>query len=70
MFPKVNPTQTDAWKRLEAHFNSFQHVKMQDLFAKDPLRAARMAIEWEDFYVDYSKNRVSKETMNLLFQFA
>ena len=70
MFPKVNPTQTDAWKKLEAHFNSFQHEKMQDMFADDPSRARRLAIEWQDFYVDYSKNRVSSETMDLLFQLA
>jgi len=70
MFPKVNPTQTDAWKKLEAHFTNFQQVKMQDLFANDPSRAEQLAIEWQDFYVDYSKNRVSSETMELLFQLA
>ena len=70
MFPKINPTHTTAWKKLQEHFGGIQNTKMQDLFNEDPSRAKRMAIEWEDFYVDYSKNRVTDETFSLLFQLA
>ena len=69
-FPKINPTDTIAWNKLAEHFGSFENTKMQDLFSKDPSRAERMVIEWQDFYVDYSKNRVNDETMMLLLQLA
>jgi len=70
MFPKVNPTQTEAWRNLEAHFASVKNSKMQDWFQSDPSRAKRMAVAWEDFYLDYSKNRVTDETLKLLLKLA
>jgi glucose-6-phosphate isomerase len=69
-FPKINPTSTVAWNKLAKHFGSFKNAKMQDLFSKDPSRTERMHIEWKDFYVDYSKNRVNDETIMLLLQLA
>ncbi len=69
-FPKINPTNTAAWHKLAKHFDSIKNTKMQDLFSKDPSRAGRMHIDWQDFYLDYSKNRVNDETMRLLFQLA
>jgi glucose-6-phosphate isomerase len=69
-FPKINPTNTVAWNKLAKHFGSFKNAKMQELFSKDPSRAERMHIEWQDFYVDYSKNRVNDETMMRLLQLA
>jgi len=69
-FPKINPTNTAAWHKLAKHFDSIVNTKMQDLFSKDPPRAGRMHIDWQDFYLDYSKNRVNDETMRLLFQLA
>ncbi len=70
MFPKVNPTQTKAWKKLQAHFETVKDSKMQELFAQDPSRAKRMAFDWDDFYVDYSKNRITDETLSLLLELA
>jgi len=70
MFPKINPTQTNAWKNLQDHFQTMKEVWMQDLFEKDPARAQRMSFDWQDFYLDYSKNRISEETLDLLFQLA
>ncbi len=69
-FPKINPTKTAAWNKLAKHFDSIKNTRMQDLFSKDPSRVERMVIEWHDFYLDYSKNRVNDETMKLLFQLA
>ncbi|MGB1307554.1 MAG: glucose-6-phosphate isomerase [Oceanihabitans sp.] len=67
---KINPTNTLAWKNLEAHFNSFSEIHMKNLFAQDQDRANTFTVKWEDFYLDYSKNRISQETINLLLQLA
>ncbi len=68
--PAVNPTTTKAWKKLAQHFAEIKEVKMQEMFEEDPTRAKRMAIEWQDFYVDFSKNRVTDETLSLLLELA
>jgi len=62
----INPTQTAAWQKLEAHFAQVKGLKMQDLFAADANRAAQFHIEWQDFLLDFSKNRITAETMHLL----
>lgn len=66
----INPTQTAAWKKLQAHFETLKNVRMQDLFANEPARAEQMHLQWHDFLVDYSKNIVTKETMDLLHELA
>jgi glucose-6-phosphate isomerase len=66
----INPTQTIAWKKLQSHFETMKNVRMQDLFANEPTRAEKMHLEWNDFLVDYSKNIVTKETMDLLLELA
>lgn len=66
----INPTTTKAWSKLQAHFNTIQGSHLQDLFAKNSNRANEMMIRWEDFYVDYSKHRISRETLNLLIELA
>lgn len=68
--PAVNPTQTKSWKALEDHFNAIKEVEMSTLFSEDPDRAEKFTIKWEDFYVDYSKNRITEETMQLLLNLA
>ncbi len=69
-FPKVNPTKTKAWEQLKAHFSETQSGKMQEYFTQDPSRATRFSIAWEDFYLDYSKNRITDTTQKLLLQLA
>ena len=69
-FPSINPTTTKSWKHLQEHFKTMQNVHMKDLFAKDKDRANSLTIKWDDFYVDYSKNRITKETINYLLQLA
>jgi len=69
-FPKINPTTTDSWKKLQQHYKSVANAKMQDLFANDEARTIEMTIDWQDFYLDYSKNRVTHQTLSLLLQLA
>lgn len=68
--PKINPTKTEAWKALEKHFQETKMLQMQDVFSKDPGRADRFKIEWQDFYLDYSKNKITDETLSLLINLA
>jgi len=68
--PKINPTKTNSWKSLQEHFEIVKDVKMKDLFAQDENRANKFTIQWEDFYVDYSKNRITDETINHLLELA
>ncbi|WP_047549870.1 glucose-6-phosphate isomerase [Psychroserpens sp. Hel_I_66] len=64
----VNPTKTTAWSKLQAHFKTIEHTHLKELFAQHTNRANEMTIKWEDFYVDYSKHRVSNETLDLLLE--
>lgn len=66
----TNPTTTAVWKRLQNHFQDIKNVSMQQMFQEDALRTNKMSIEWKDFFVDFSKNRISDETLNLLMALA
>ncbi|MCB0465466.1 MAG: glucose-6-phosphate isomerase [Aequorivita sp.] len=68
--PKINPTKTAAWKKLEKHFQEIKVQQMQDVFLKDSDRADRFKIEWQDFYLDYSKNRITDKTLSFLLELA
>lgn len=68
--PTINPTQTEAWKKLQNHFNEVNNLHMKDLFAQDSERANKFTIKWEDFYVDFSKNRITEETFKYLLELA
>ena len=68
--PKVNPSQTVAWQNIKSHFEKMQATSMKDLFASDANRAEKFHIQWNDFLVDYSKNIVSQETLDLLLNLA
>lgn len=65
-----NPTNTRAWKKLQAHYQESKDLKMKGLFKEDTRRADRFTIKWNDFYVDYSKNRIKSETIELLLELA
>ena len=64
--PKINPTQTQAWKDLQKHYSTIKDVQMTSLFEKDSNRAENLTIKWDDFFVDYSKNKITSETLELL----
>lgn len=68
--PSINPTATKAWKKLETHFENVKEAQMKDLFAQDSERANKFTIKWDDFYVDFSKNRITEETFNYLLELA
>ncbi|CAG0927072.1 glucose-6-phosphate isomerase [Thermoflexales bacterium] len=63
-------TELPAWKALQAHAQSLREVHLRDLFAQDPQRGERLAIEEVGLYLDYSKQRVIAETMKLLIELA
>jgi glucose-6-phosphate isomerase len=58
------------WKALEAHHATLRHVHLRDLFARDPERGRRLTAEAAGLYLDYSKNRLSDETLRLLLALA
>uniref|UniRef100_UPI00359462AD glucose-6-phosphate isomerase n=1 Tax=Pricia sp. TaxID=2268138 RepID=UPI00359462AD len=70
MLPKINPTETSAWKALTAHYSEMKGIQMKDLFADHPERFNQMSLIFKDLLFDYSKNRVTDETMKLLFELA
>ncbi len=70
MLKRQNPTTTQAWKSLELHFEAIKDIQMRDLFAEDSKRFDRFSIQLEDMLVDFSKNRISQETFDLLMQLA
>jgi glucose-6-phosphate isomerase len=59
-----------AWKALEAHYPKVRELHLRELFAQDPKRGERLALEAAGLYLDYSKNRVTDETLKLLLQLA
>jgi glucose-6-phosphate isomerase len=69
----TNPTpltQRPEWKALEAHYTQMRNVHLRELFAQDAQRGERFALEAAGLYLDYSKNRVTGETLRLLLQLA
>ncbi len=71
MFPKVSPTQTAAWQRLEEHYkNEIKGVHMRSLFKADPDRFTKYSIIFDGILFDYSKNIVTDKTMTFLRQLA
>ena len=62
--------QSAAWKELEAHHAIAANKQMRDLFAEDPKRFDKFSLRLNDILLDYSKNRITTETMKLLFTLA
>jgi glucose-6-phosphate isomerase len=70
MLHKAKPTQTKSWQQLSEHFEKIKDVHMKDLFAEDPQRFNRFSIRFKDILLDYSKNRITEETLQLLTELA
>src|ERR1700745_3767432 len=64
------PTQRRAWNALAAHHQKVRELHLRQLFADDPARGERLTAEAVGFYLDYSKNRITDETLTLLLQLA
>ncbi len=63
-------TSRPEWKALCQHFESIKNVHLRDAFAEDSDRASKFSVEAVELFLDYSKNRINKETMTLLFDLA
>ena len=70
MFPTINPTTTDAWKKLEAYYKEFKNTQIKDLFEKDNNRFDKYSLKFNDILLDYSKNRIDDKVLSLLFELA
>ena len=70
MLKKIDPTTTSAWKALSDHYLEMQSVHMQTLFEKDPRRFEKFSLYHNDILVDFSKNRITRKTLDLLIQLA
>jgi glucose-6-phosphate isomerase len=67
---KINPTETQGWRKLARHYDDVKKVHMRDLFETDPERFKKFSIRFNDILVDYSKNRMTEETRRLLIDMA
>ena len=65
----INPTKTNAWKALTNHFEENKNINIKDLY-KDDDRKQDFSLEFDDLLVDFSKNRITKETIDLLVDLA
>src|SRR5215475_4937274 len=63
-------TRQSAWKALATHYKEMGDWHLRDLFADDPQRGQRLTVEAAGVYLDYSKNRVTDETVRLLVKLA
>lgn len=70
MLKRQNPTETKAWKGLEEHFSLIKNTHLKELFEKDANRFQNFSIQLEDILVDFSKNRINQETLDLLIELA
>ncbi len=68
--PSKTLTQRPAWKALAAHHKKIRSRHLRDLFAEDPKRGTRLTAEASGLFLDYSKNRVTDETLSLLVRLA
>jgi glucose-6-phosphate isomerase len=63
-------SQRSAWKALEAHAQEMKQRNLRELFAEDPNRGLRLTVETDGIFLDYSKNRITDETLKLLLALA
>ncbi len=63
-------TKLASWKALQQHYKKAKKLHLRDLFEEDPKRFEKFSVRFGDILLDYSKNRITSETMKLLFQLA
>ena len=61
-----SPTELPAWKALKAHYGDIRNLHLRKLFAEDPKRGEQMSKEAAGIYLDYSKNRITAETLRMI----
>jgi len=70
MLKKTNPSRTQSWQKLADHLEQIKSAHMRDLFAEDRGRFDRFSLKFNDILVDFSKNRITGETLRLLLGLA
>src|SRR4030042_2852198 len=70
MLKRINPTTTKSWQSLLQHFKKINTTHLRDLFTQDPTRFQKFSLRLNDIVADYSKNRITEETMGLLIELA
>jgi glucose-6-phosphate isomerase len=70
MLPAINPANTAAWKKLQEHYKEIKQVSLQGLFENDPKRFDKFSCCTKDLVLDYSKNRITQKTIELLIDLA
>ncbi len=58
---------SNPWKALESHYQSVSKIQMRELFENDPQRFSRLSLQFNDIFLDYSKNRITEDTLALLY---
>jgi len=66
----INPSETKAWQSLTSHYKTLQSVHLKSLFNNDLDRKKKFTINFNNFEFDYSKNRITEETLNYLLELA
>jgi glucose-6-phosphate isomerase len=66
----INPTKTNAWLELKKHFEEIKNIHLKDLFNDDKKRQEKFSINFNDFFIDFSKNRITQKTVNQLIELA
>ncbi|MFS4468839.1 glucose-6-phosphate isomerase [Maribacter sp. 2210JD10-5] len=67
---KIDPTTTASWKKLTDHYVETKQLHIKELFTSDSNRAVDFSIAWNDFLLDFSKNRITDQTLRLLLDLA
>ena len=70
MLNNINPVKTKAWQKLQTHFETVKSQHMRQMFESDPQRFSKFSILNDDILLDYSKNRINEQSVELLLEFA
>ncbi len=70
MLKKMNPTKTVSWQNLKNHYKKIKNIPMKERFKTDPERFRKFSIQFNDILVDYSKNRITDETLQIFRELA
>ena len=68
--PRINPLKTKSWKELKNHFNKIKSTSISDLFVNDPNRFKNFSINFGNLLLDFSRNRINDETLDIFEKLA
>jgi glucose-6-phosphate isomerase len=70
MLPTINPTKTSAWAKLSNHYEAMKTAQMKQLFEENPHRFDQLSLQFQDILLDFSKNIITQQTLDLLLELA